>query len=43
MKENVERPTSLIDITRLPLKASEMADGGWRIGALAGIRPRLSR
>jgi xanthine dehydrogenase YagS FAD-binding subunit len=35
MKENVERPTSLIDITRLPLKSvEETADGGWRIGAL---------
>jgi xanthine dehydrogenase YagS FAD-binding subunit len=35
MKEDVERPTRLIDITRLPLKAvEEMSDGGLRIGAL---------
>jgi xanthine dehydrogenase YagS FAD-binding subunit len=35
MKEDVERPTRLIDITRLPLKSvEETADGGWRIGAL---------
>jgi xanthine dehydrogenase YagS FAD-binding subunit len=35
MKENVERPTTLIDITRLPLKAVEPTpDGGLRIGAL---------
>ena len=35
MKENVERPTRLIDISRLPLKdVEETADGGLRIGAL---------
>src|ERR1700733_13036297 len=35
MKEDVERPTRLIDISRLPLnKVEEMADGGLRIGAL---------
>jgi len=35
MKEDVERPTRLIDITRLPLKAvEEMGDGSLRIGAL---------
>jgi xanthine dehydrogenase YagS FAD-binding subunit len=35
MKEDVERPTRLIDITRLPLKSvEETAGGGWRIGAL---------
>jgi xanthine dehydrogenase YagS FAD-binding subunit len=35
MKEDVERPTRLIDITRLPLKGIEQtADGGLRIGAL---------
>lgn len=35
MKENVERPTRLIDISRLPLKTVEAtADGGLRIGAL---------
>jgi xanthine dehydrogenase YagS FAD-binding subunit len=35
MKEDVERPTRLIDITRLPLKAvEEMSDGSLRIGAL---------
>jgi xanthine dehydrogenase YagS FAD-binding subunit len=35
MKEDVERPTKLIDITRLPLKTVEQtADGGLRIGAL---------
>jgi xanthine dehydrogenase YagS FAD-binding subunit len=35
MKENVERPKKLIDITRLPLKTvEETADGGLRIGAL---------
>ena len=35
MKEDVERPTRLIDITHLPLKAvEETADGGLRIGAL---------
>src|SRR5436305_694274 len=35
MKEDVERPTRLIDITRLPLKTVEQtADGGLRIGAL---------
>ncbi|HEU0059904.1 MAG TPA: xanthine dehydrogenase family protein subunit M [Hyphomicrobiaceae bacterium] len=35
MKEDVERPTRLIDITRLPLQAvEELSDGGLRIGAL---------
>jgi xanthine dehydrogenase YagS FAD-binding subunit len=35
MKEEVERPTRLIDITRLPLgKVEETADGGLSIGAL---------
>jgi xanthine dehydrogenase YagS FAD-binding subunit len=35
MKEDVERPSRLIDISRLPLKAvEETADGGARIGAL---------
>ena len=36
MKENVERPTRLIDITRLPLTAiSDTVNGGLRLGALA--------
>jgi xanthine dehydrogenase YagS FAD-binding subunit len=35
MKEDVERPTRLIDISRLPLQTvEETADGGLRIGAL---------
>src|SRR6476659_7179430 len=35
MKEEVERPSRLIDITHLPLKTvEETADGGLRIGAL---------
>jgi xanthine dehydrogenase YagS FAD-binding subunit len=35
MKEDVERPSQLIDISRLPLNAvEETADGGLRIGAL---------
>jgi len=35
MKEDVERPTRLIDISRLPLKiVEETAGGGLRIGAL---------
>jgi xanthine dehydrogenase YagS FAD-binding subunit len=35
MKEDVERPSRLIDISRLPLKTvEEMAGGGLRIGAL---------
>src|SRR5213593_4703966 len=35
MKEDVERPTRLIDITRLPLNnVEETEDGGLRIGAL---------
>ena len=35
MKEDVERPSRLIDISRLPLKKVETtADGGLRIGAL---------
>jgi xanthine dehydrogenase YagS FAD-binding subunit len=36
MKENVEQPDRLIDITRLPLRAIEgTPDGGMRLGALA--------
>ena len=35
MKEDVERPAQLIDISRLPLnKVEETAEGGLRIGAL---------
>src|SRR5437868_624576 len=35
IKEHVERPSQLIDITHLPLdKVEETADGGLRIGAL---------
>jgi xanthine dehydrogenase YagS FAD-binding subunit len=35
MKMDVERPTTLIDITKLPLnEVAETADGGLRIGAL---------
>jgi xanthine dehydrogenase YagS FAD-binding subunit len=35
MKDDVERPSRLIDITRLPLRSvEETADGGLRIGAL---------
>jgi xanthine dehydrogenase YagS FAD-binding subunit len=35
MKENVERPSRVIDISRLPLKAvEETPEGGVRIGAL---------
>ncbi len=35
MKEDVERPTRLIDVSRLPLQmVEEMPDGGVRIGAL---------
>jgi xanthine dehydrogenase YagS FAD-binding subunit len=35
MKENVERPSRLVDISRLPLKAvEETSGGGVRIGAL---------
>jgi xanthine dehydrogenase YagS FAD-binding subunit len=35
MKEDVERPTRLIDISRLPLNtADDTSDGGLRIGAL---------
>src|SRR5262249_13681983 len=35
MKEDVERPSRLIDISRLPLKTvEETAEGGLRIGAL---------
>lgn len=35
MKENVARPSRLIDITRLPLnKIEDTADGGLRLGAL---------
>jgi xanthine dehydrogenase YagS FAD-binding subunit len=36
MKEHVERPSRLIDITHLPLRDIEpTGDGGWRLGALA--------
>ena len=35
MKQDVERPTRLVDISRLPLKSiEETAEGGLRIGAL---------
>lgn len=35
MREEIERPDTLVDITRLPLAAvEELADGGLRIGAL---------
>ncbi len=35
MREEIERPATLIDITRLPLDGiEELADGGLRIGAL---------
>jgi xanthine dehydrogenase YagS FAD-binding subunit len=34
MKYNVERPTKLVDITHLPLKAIEEHAGGLKIGAL---------
>ncbi len=49
MKYQVERPTRLIDITRLPLKQIEdTADGGLRIGALVtnaelAYEPRVER
>ena len=36
IKENVERPTTVIDINRLPLgKIESLPDGGLRLGALA--------
>ena len=36
MKQNVERPTRLVDINRLPIAAiSELPGGGLRLGALA--------
>ena len=35
MKENVARPTCLIDITHLPLKDIAEQDGGLRLGALS--------
>ncbi|MBC6611466.1 xanthine dehydrogenase family protein subunit M [Hymenobacter sp. BT507] len=35
MKYNVERPTRLVDLTRLPLKEIEDTDKGLRLGALA--------
>ena len=35
MKYNVERPTRLVDLTRLPLKEIEDTDQGLRLGALA--------
>ncbi|MDF2704939.1 xanthine dehydrogenase family protein subunit M [Nonomuraea muscovyensis] len=35
MREDIERPSTLIDITRLPLaEVTELPDGGLRIGAL---------
>ncbi|UOR06799.1 xanthine dehydrogenase family protein subunit M [Hymenobacter aerilatus] len=34
MKENVERPTRLVDLTRLPLKEIEDTEKGLRLGAL---------
>ncbi len=35
MRENIEQPDALIDITRVPLTAiEELPDGGLRIGAL---------
>ena len=35
MRENIEQPDALVDITRLPLTAvEELPDGGLRIGAL---------
>src|ERR1700755_321260 len=49
MKEDVERPSRLIDISRLPLKTvEETADGGVRIGALVphadlGCHPMTER
>jgi xanthine dehydrogenase YagS FAD-binding subunit len=49
MKENVERPTRLIDISRLPLSSiEETSDGGLRIGALVpnsdlAYDPRVER
>jgi xanthine dehydrogenase YagS FAD-binding subunit len=49
MKEDVERPARLIDISRLPLKTvEETADGGVRIGALVpnadlAYHPLISR
>lgn len=36
MKENVERPASLVDLSKLPLKGiEELKNGGLRLGALA--------
>src|SRR5690554_6433792 len=36
MKENVERPTRVVDINRLPLREiEELPDGGLSLGALA--------
>ena len=35
MKEDIERPTRLVDITRLPLRAIERTRSGLSIGALA--------
>ncbi len=38
MKLEIEQPTHLVDIGRLPLKdIDELADGGLRIGATSGI------
>jgi xanthine dehydrogenase YagS FAD-binding subunit len=34
MKENVERPTQIVDLSKLPLGQIEEADGGLRLGAL---------
>jgi xanthine dehydrogenase YagS FAD-binding subunit len=43
IKEHVERPSRVIDITHLPLtKVEETAGGGLRIGALVPNRSRLS-
>ena len=35
MRETVERPTALVDVTHLPAGIDEMPDGGLRIGAAA--------
>ena len=49
MKEDVERPSRLVDISRLPLKTvEETANGGLRIGALVpnsdlAYHPRVTR
>ena len=42
MKENVARPSGLIDITRLPLdKVEPTPDGGLKIGATVRNSPRV--